>query len=64
QRWPNDTIPAGVHQFWLPSLTEKTSTVFFVNAHRDSLVGALPHSMPEGSPSRYKDIAVIEFHNR
>lgn len=76
QRWSNDSIPAGVHQVWLPPLAdehlaqkdhvlpERKSNVFFFKAHRNALVGALPDFVSETRPSRYENITALEFHKR
>lgn len=77
QRWSNDVVPAGVHQVWLPPrlspeqlgkhcymLPERRSTVFFFKAHRDMMVGALPHFVTETQRSRYGNITALEFHKQ
>ena len=73
QRWSNDFFPAGVHQVWLPPLTEeqqtqkdyvlaeRQSTVFFFKAHWDTPVGALPDFVTADRPSRYEDITALNY---
>lgn len=74
QRWSNDFFPAGVHQVWLPPLTEeqeaqkdyvlaeRNSTVFFFKAHCDTSVGALPDFITADRPSQYEDITALKYH--
>ncbi|KAL9632180.1 MAG: hypothetical protein Q9164_005480 [Protoblastenia rupestris] len=76
QRWSNDFFPAGVHQVWLPPLTEKQqaqkdyvlaerqSTVFFFKASWETPVGALPDFVTAGRSSRYEDITALNYHKQ
>lgn len=76
QRWSNDFFPAGVHQVWLPPLTEKQqaqkdyvlaerqSTVFFFKASWETSVGALPDFVTADRPSRYEDITALNYHKQ
>lgn len=76
QRWSNDFFPAGVHQVWLPPLTEeeqaqknyviaeRTSTVFFFKAQWETSVGALSNFINADRPSRYEDITALQYQKR
>ena len=73
QRWSNDFFPAGLHQVWLPTLSEEQqtkkdyvraerhSTLFFFKAHWETSVGALSDFVTADRPSRYEDITALKY---
>ncbi|PWY68973.1 Clavaminate synthase-like protein [Aspergillus sclerotioniger CBS 115572] len=63
QRWTNDSIPA-LQRAGGCVLPQRHSTAFFLKAHRECMVGAIPEFMNEQRPSSYDDITALEYHNR